>query len=117
MTDVLGVQVVSPPVVPVAPVVAPVAPSPAIPPSPTGPCQNVLQILQSNPQLSTWLSILQVKTHPHFYTFYHVPVKRMNAWEGKHHVWENDQCASHSSTGLRQQMSTHPQDVLIEISR
>ncbi|KAK9916482.1 hypothetical protein WJX75_003217 [Coccomyxa subellipsoidea] len=51
--------VVSPPVVPIAPVVAPLAPSPAIPPSPTGPCQNVLQILQSNPQLSTWLSILQ----------------------------------------------------------
>ncbi|BDA41084.1 probable Expansin-B17 at N-terminal half [Coccomyxa sp. Obi] len=51
--------VVSPPFAPPVPVVSPVPSSPAFPPAPVGPCQNVLQILQSNPSLSTWLSTLQ----------------------------------------------------------
>ncbi len=53
-------QAVPPPVAPPVPVVSPIPSLPAFPPASAGPCQNVLQILQSNPSLSTWLSTLQV---------------------------------------------------------
>ncbi|CAL8466633.1 g6169 [Coccomyxa elongata] len=50
---------VPPLVAPPVPVVSPIPRSLTFPPAPAGPCQNVLQILQSNPSLSTWLSTLQ----------------------------------------------------------